>query len=48
MLLYEILNNKKARTVCYFGGHNFDLFGGWCLLCGAGDEFTKTTIHHCD
>ncbi len=45
---YEDFYNKKAHNVCSFGGYNFDLFGGWCLLCGAGDKFTKTTIHHCD
>ena len=34
MLLYEILNNKKAHVVCYFGECDFDLLGGWCVLCG--------------
>ena len=46
MLLYEILNNKKTHVVYSFGECDFDLFSGWCLLCGQGDEFAESVIYH--
>ena len=43
---YEIFNNKKARSVCSFGGFDCNLFCCRCLLYCQGDEFSKGTIYH--